>query len=46
MIGQNIHTYQHLMDTMVKQMNPALSYQLQEFRASAEGSCLEVMYLS
>ena len=34
------------MDTMVKQMNPALSYQLQQFRASAEDSCMEVMYLS
>jgi hypothetical protein len=34
------------MDTMVKQMNPALTYQLQKFRSSAEGSCLEVMYLS
>nr|NIV39757.1 hypothetical protein [Anaerolineae bacterium] len=34
------------MDTMVKQMNPALSYQLQEFRSSAEGSCKEAMYLS
>lgn len=34
------------MDTMVKQMNPALGYQLQQFRASAEGSCIEVMYLS
>lgn len=34
------------MDTLVKQMNPALSYQLQKFRASAEDSCLEVMYLS
>ena len=34
------------MDAMVKQMNPALSYQLQEFRASAEGSCMEAMYLS
>jgi hypothetical protein len=34
------------MDTMVKQLNPALSYQLQEFRSSAEGSCKEAMYLS
>jgi hypothetical protein len=34
------------MDTMVKQMNPALGYQLQEFRSSAEGSCLEAMVLS
>lgn len=34
------------MDTMVKQMNPALSYQLQQFRSSAEDSCVEAMYLS
>ena len=34
------------MDTMVKQMNPALSYQLREFRSSAEDSCLEALYLS
>jgi hypothetical protein len=34
------------MDTMVKQLNPALSYQLQQFRSSAEDSCIEAMYLS
>ncbi len=34
------------MDSMVKQLNPALSYHLQEFRSSAQGSCIEGMYLS
>ena len=34
------------MDTLVKQLNPALSYQLREFRSSAEDSCLEGMFLS
>ena len=34
------------MDTMVKQMNPALSYQLREFRSSAQDSCIEALYLS
>lgn len=34
------------MDSLVKQLNPALSYQLREFRSSAEESCIEGMFLS
>jgi hypothetical protein len=34
------------MDTMVKQFNPHLSYQLREFRSSAESSCIEEVMLS
>lgn len=33
------------MDTMVKQFNPHLSYQLSEFRSSAEDSCIEEVVL-
>jgi hypothetical protein len=32
------------MDTIVKQFDPAFSYQLQEFRPSAEGSCIEAIF--
>ena len=34
------------MDTLAKQLNPAFSYQLREFRSSAEDSCMEGMFLS
>lgn len=34
------------MDTLVKQLNPAFSYQLREFRSSAEESCIEGILLS
>ena len=34
------------MDTLAKQLNPAFSYQLREFRSSAEDSCIEGMFLS
>ena len=34
------------MDTLSKQLNPAFSYQLREFRSSAEDSCIEGMFLS
>jgi hypothetical protein len=34
------------MDTLVKQLNPAFSYQLREFRSSAEDSCVEGILLS
>jgi hypothetical protein len=34
------------MDTLVKQLNPALSYQLREFRSSAEECCIEGILLS
>jgi hypothetical protein len=34
------------MDTMVKQYNPQLSYQLREFRSSADNSCIEEVVLS
>jgi hypothetical protein len=34
------------MDSLVKQLNPALSYQLREFRSSAEDSCIEGVFLS
>ncbi|NIV38626.1 MAG: hypothetical protein GWN58_57180 [Anaerolineae bacterium] len=33
------------MDAMVKQYNPALSYQLSEFRASADDACVEALTL-
>lgn len=33
------------MDTMVKQLNPALSYRLREFRTSADGCCVEELVL-
>jgi len=33
------------MDTMVKQWNPYLSYQLSEFRSSADGCCVEEVVL-
>jgi len=33
------------MDTMVKQLNPHLSYQLREFRPSADGCCVEEVAL-
>jgi hypothetical protein len=52
-VGMDITTIEALcktgavryMDTMVKQFNPALSYQLREFRSSADGACLEVLAL-
>lgn len=34
------------MDTMVKQFNPNLSYQLREFRSSADNFCIEEVVLS
>lgn len=34
------------MDTITKQLNPALSYQLNKFRSSADDSCEEVIVLS
>ena len=34
------------MDAMVKQWNPDLSYELKEFRSSADGHCLEELVLS
>jgi hypothetical protein len=33
------------MDTVVKQFDPRLSYQLREFRSSAEDSCVEAIIL-
>ena len=33
------------MDTMVKQLNPHLSYRLREFRPSADGFCVEEVVL-
>ena len=33
------------MDTMVKQLNPHLSYRLSEFRSSADGYCVEEVVL-